>query len=62
VPITKLGDIPVAFVMLISPKILESKPKEKNVGLHHMGVEAGELISIFESCREEMTARTFGTL
>jgi hypothetical protein len=58
----KLEDIPVAFVMLISPKILENKPKEKNIGLHRMGVEAGELIRIFESCQEEMTARTFGTL
>jgi hypothetical protein len=33
----------------------------KNVGLHRMSVEAGELISIRESCQEEMTTRTLGT-
>jgi hypothetical protein len=46
---TKLEDVPVASAMLVSPEILESRPKEDNLCLHQMGVEVGELISICES-------------
>jgi hypothetical protein len=45
---SELGDVPVAFAMPVSPEILESKPEEENVGLYHMSVEVGELISICE--------------
>jgi hypothetical protein len=58
---TKLEDVPVAFAMLVSPEILESRPKEENMCLHRTGVEAGELITMCKSCQEEMTARTFET-
>jgi hypothetical protein len=43
---TELGDVPVAFAMLVSPEILESRPEEENVGFYQMSVEVGELISI----------------
>jgi hypothetical protein len=56
---TKL-DVLVAFAMLVSPDILERRPKEENICLHRTGVEAGELITTCESCQKEMTARTFG--
>jgi hypothetical protein len=57
---TKLEDVPMAFAMLVSTELLESRPKEKNICLRRTDVEAGELITICESCQEGMTARTFG--
>jgi hypothetical protein len=42
---TKLEDVPVAFAMLVSPEILESRPKGENICLHRTGVEAGELLT-----------------
>ena len=45
---TELGDVPVAFAMPVSPKILGSRPEEGNVGFYQMSVEVGELISICE--------------
>lgn len=44
---TELGDVPVAFAMPVSSKILESRPEEENVGFYQC-VEVGELISIGE--------------